>query len=66
MNIGVLLSCLAGLLRHTALVPSPKTHFGIVQLLVAMLSPQLYGQVGGHQTFGVWLAQPRAGGTHSS
>lgn len=45
MDIGGLMSCLAGLLRRTDLVPSPKTHFGIVSLLLSMLSPQLYSRV---------------------
>lgn len=41
MDIGVLVACLSGLLKHTHLVTSPPVHASIVQLLLAMLSPQL-------------------------
>ena len=40
MDIGVLVACLTGLLKHTHLVTSPPVHASIVQLLLAMLSPQ--------------------------
>lgn len=43
LDIGVLVSCLTGLLKHTHLVTSPPVHQGIVQLLLAMLSPQVCG-----------------------
>lgn len=44
MDIGVLVACLTGLLKHTHLVTSPPVHASIVQLLLAMLSPQVSGQ----------------------
>ena len=47
MDIGVLVACLTGLLKHTHLVTSPPVHASIVQLLLAMLSPQVSG--------GVWV-----------
>ncbi len=43
MDISVLVSCLTGLLKHTHLVTSPPVHSSIVQLLLAMLSPQVCG-----------------------
>ena len=43
MDIGVLVACLTGLLKHTHLVTSPPVHASIVQLLLAMLSPQVSG-----------------------
>jgi len=45
MDIGVLVACLTGLLKHTHLVTSPPVHASIVQLLLAMLSPQVGGDV---------------------
>lgn len=41
MDIGVLVACLTGLLKHTHLVTSPPVHYSIVQLLLSMLSPQV-------------------------
>eukprot|EP00887_Chlorella_sp_A99_P001442 scaffold8.g1442.t1 len=41
MDIATLVACLTALLRRTDLVPSPAVAFSIVQLLYAMLSPQL-------------------------
>lgn len=43
MDIGALMSCMTGLLSRPALVPNPLVHYSIVQLLMAMLSPQLGG-----------------------
>lgn len=40
-DIGVIISCLTALLRATDAIPSPAVHFSVVQLLLAMLSPQL-------------------------
>ncbi len=40
----MLISCLTGLLKHTDLVSSPPVHQSIVELLLAMLSPQLGGR----------------------
>lgn len=45
-DVGVLVGCLTGLLKHTDLVTSPPVHLSIVQLLLAMLSPQV-GAAGG-------------------
>ena len=57
VDIGLLMACLAGLLRHVELVPSPKTHYGIVALLLGMLAPQLYGQASFFRVCGfvVWI-----------
>jgi hypothetical protein len=44
MDISVLVSCLTGLLKHTDIVTSPPVHSSIVQLLLAMLSPQVGSQ----------------------
>ena len=46
MDISVLVACLTGLLKHTDLVTSPPVHSSIVQLLLAMLSPQVGGALG--------------------
>jgi hypothetical protein len=46
MDISVLVSCLTGLLKHTDIVTSPPVHSSIVQLLLAMLSPQVGSPVG--------------------
>ena len=56
-DIGVLVACLTGLLKHTHLVTSPPVHSSIVQLLLAMLSPQVGG------TWGLGLG-PGRGGWH--
>ena len=41
IDIAVLVTCLTSLLKHTRLVTSPPVHASIVQLLLAMLSPQV-------------------------
>jgi hypothetical protein len=41
LDIGALVACLTALLRNTELVTSPPVHASIVQLLLAMLSPQV-------------------------
>lgn len=41
MDISIVVACLTGLLKHTDIVTSPPVHNSIVQLLLAMLSPQL-------------------------
>jgi len=41
VDIGAVLKCLTGVLRATDTIPSPAVHYSVVQLLVAMLSPQL-------------------------
>ncbi|KAH7618798.1 putative ubiquitin-conjugating enzyme E2 R521 [Nannochloris sp. 'desiccata'] len=41
IDIGTLMKCLTGVLRATTTIPSPAVHYSVVQLLVAMLSPQL-------------------------
>ena len=56
MDIAALVACLTGLLKHTHLVTSPPVHQSIVQLLLAMLSPQVGGAggLGGGAGCGAW------------
>lgn len=41
IDISTLIKCLTGVLRATDSIPSPAVHYSVIQLLVAMLSPQL-------------------------
>jgi hypothetical protein len=61
MDIGVLVAALTALLQRTDLVTSPPVHASIVQLLLAMLSPQVgAGRAAQHPPFSpparVWPA----------
>ena len=50
-DIGALISCLTAVLGATDAIPSPAVHFSVVQLLLAMLSPQLGVAYGRRRNF---------------